>query len=319
MPRDVSMPTPPMMSATQKTLARDISCVGEGVHTGQIVTLTLHPAPANHGIVFERLDVDGQHNKIPALWDNVHISPLCTQIRNAANVEVRTIEHLMSALYASGIDNVLVTLDGPEVPILDGSAAPFFDMIRDAGTITLGQGRRFIKILKKITVTHGDASATIEPAEAPSFAIRVAYPQHKVGEQVHALDFEETQFGDIADARTFGFESDLEILRAKGLTLGGSLDNAILIDRDGEVVNPEGYRYTNELARHKLLDAVGDLSLAGGVLVGRFTGDRSGHALNNNLLRAVFADASAWIEIEDIESTPISLHGTGLSDTLYSA
>ncbi len=318
MPRDNTAPTPAMMSATQKTLSRAVSCAGEGVHTSQMVTLTLHPAPAGHGIVFERTDVAAPNNQIRALWDNVHVSPLCTQIRNASGTEVRTIEHLMAALYSSGIDNVLVTLDGAEVPILDGSAQPFFDMIAQAGVTSLGNPRRFIKILKKVEVSHKDATASLEPADAPSFAISVAYPQHKIGEQQHALDFDDASFSEIASARTFGFETELEYLRTKGLTLGGSLENAILINRDGGVVNPEGYRYENELARHKLLDAIGDLSLAGVVIIGHFNGNRSGHALNNALLHAVFADATAWIEIDDVESTPLNLPAALAAGTAYS-
>jgi UDP-3-O-[3-hydroxymyristoyl] N-acetylglucosamine deacetylase len=286
-----------MMSSCQKTLSRDAACVGEGVHTGQVVTLTLHPAPADHGIVFERLDVPAPHNRIRALWENVKVSPLCTQITNAQGIEVRTIEHLMAALHASGVDNALITVDGPEVPILDGSAASFFELVLDAGIRTLQAPRRFIKIMKRVEVRHGDAVAVLEPAESPTYAISVAYPQHKISEQIHSLDFDETGFSDVAAARTFGFESDIEALRAKGLTLGGSLDNAIVIDREGDIVNPEGYRFENELARHKLLDAIGDLSLAGAVIIGHFKGERSGHALNNALLRALFADATASVDI----------------------
>lgn len=284
------------MSLSQKTLARAASCAGEGVHGGQMVTLTLRPASANTGIVFERTDIDAPHNRIAATWNHVRVSPLCTQIENTHGVFVRTIEHLMAALHASGIDNVRVTLDGPEVPILDGSAAPFFELIQEAGVVELNAPRRFIKVLKRVEVRHGDAVAVLEPSVAPQFSISVAYPQHKVGEQSYAIDFEDRDFSDIADARTFGFEKDLQALRAKGLTLGGSLENAILINEQGGVVNPEGYRYADELARHKLLDAVGDLSTAGAVIVGRFSGVRSGHALNNALLQALFADASAYVE-----------------------
>lgn len=296
LPRDHVETLPPMMSVCQKTLARSVSCMGEGVHGGQVVTLTLRPAPANNGIVFERLDIGAPHNRIPALWNHVRVSPLCTQIENAHGVFVRTIEHLMAALHASGIDNARITLNGPEVPILDGSAAPFFDLIQEAGTVEMNAPRRFIKVLKRIEVRHGDALAALEPDDAPQFSISVAYPQHKVGEQHYAIDFEDRDFSDIADARTFGFEKDLQALRAKGLTLGGSLDNAILIDEQGGIINPDGYRYADELARHKLLDAVGDLSTAGAVIIGRFNGVRSGHALNNALLQALFADASAYVD-----------------------
>jgi UDP-3-O-[3-hydroxymyristoyl] N-acetylglucosamine deacetylase len=264
-----------------------------GVHNGKNVTLTLSPAPAHHGIVFERLDVS-EHNSVPALWNHVQVTPLCTQIINAHGVVVRTIEHLMAALYASGIDNARIRLTGDEVPILDGSSTAFLKLIREAGSAPLSAPRRFLKIKKQVEVRDRQSFARFTPASTPSFAITVAYPQHQVLPQSHAFDFETGDFErDVASARTFGFKRDIEALRAHGLTLGGSLDNALLLD-EGKVLNQEGTRFDNELARHKLLDAMGDLSLAGAVLRGHFEGHLSGHTLNNALLKALFHDTSAW-------------------------
>lgn len=300
MPRDFEPSPSSLLSHAQKTLAQPASCSGTGTHGGQHVTLTLYPAPTDTGIVFERSDLPA-HNVIPALWDKVQVTPLCTQIVNGHGAEVRTIEHLMAALYASGIDNACVVLDGPEVPLMDGASGFFMALINDAGTVSAKAPRRFLKITRAIEVCRGEAFARLEPAATPSFDITVAFPQHKVGKQSFAFDFGEQDFAEeVAGARTFGFETDIEALRRKGLTLGCSLENAILIDAAGHIANPHGYRFENELARHKLLDAIGDLSLAGAVILGRFVGNRSGHALNNALLQALFADKSAYMEMQGL-------------------
>ncbi|MBI3418537.1 MAG: UDP-3-O-[3-hydroxymyristoyl] N-acetylglucosamine deacetylase [Proteobacteria bacterium] len=281
MPRDFEPLPASLLSHAQKTLARAVSCSGSGTHGGQYVSLVLQPAPADSGIVFERSDLS-RHNLIPALWNLVQVTPLCTQIVNAQGAEVRTIEHIMAALYASGIDNARIVLDGPEVPLMDGASAFFMNLIEEAGIRSVKAPRRFLKITRPIEVRRGDAFARLEPASTASFHITIAYPQHQVGEQSFAFDFGEQDFAEeVAGARTFGFEPDIEALRRKGLTLGCTMDNAILINAQGQVANPEGYRFPNELARHKLLDAIGDLSLAGAVVLGRFTGNRSGHALND--------------------------------------
>jgi UDP-3-O-[3-hydroxymyristoyl] N-acetylglucosamine deacetylase len=303
-----SLAASPVLSATQKTLAQPLSCEGEGVHNGKSVRVTINPAPANTGIVFERTDVKDKNNKVPALWNGVRVTPLCTQILNAEGVEVRTIEHLMAALFASGIDNAHITIGGAEVPIMDGSSLPFLHLIAGVGVVDCpasdeSNKREFIKIIKPVEVKHGDAYARLLPAPTPRYSVTVAYPQHNVGEQHASFDFEDGHFiKDVASARTFGFKTDLEYLHAKGLALGGNFSNAILINEQGKIMNPGGYRSPNELARHKLLDAIGDMALAGGIILGHMESSRSGHTLNNALLRALFADASAYRKVIASES-----------------
>jgi UDP-3-O-[3-hydroxymyristoyl] N-acetylglucosamine deacetylase len=289
------MVTSPVLSATQKTVARPLSCEGEGVHNGKSVRVTITPAPANYGIVFERTDINNKNNKVPALWNGVRVTPLCTQILNAEGVEVRTIEHLMAALFASGIDNAHITIDGEEVPILDGSSLPFLHLIDDAGIVDCHAPRKFIEIIKPVEVCQGDAFARLSPWPSPRFSVTVAYPQHNVEEQHASFDFKDGNFMTaVANARTFGFKTDLEYLHARGLALGGNFSNAILINDQGKIMNPGGYRCPDELARHKLLDTIGDMALAGGVILGHMESNRSGHALNNALLRALFADFPAF-------------------------
>ena len=298
----------PVLSNIQKTLAAPISCEGEGVHNGKSVRLTINPAPANYGILFERTDITDKNKIIPALWNGVKVTPLCTQILNSDGIEVRTIEHLMAALFASGVDNAHITIGSAEVPIMDGSALPFLHLIASVGIKdclinNMGAPREFIKILKPVEAKHGDAYARLVPCATPRFSVTVAYPQHNVGEQSSSFDFEDGHFiHDVASARTFGFKTDLEYLHAKGLALGGNFSNAILINEQGKIMNPGGYRSPNELARHKLLDAVGDVALAGGIILGHMESSRSGHTLNNALLRALFADPSAYVKVERSES-----------------
>lgn len=295
------LPIPQQVQAfgwRQRTLKSAIDCVGIGVHSGKRVALTLRPAPAGHGIVFRRTDLRRQ---IAARFDNVVDSRLCT-VLGEGSLRVGTVEHLLAALAGAGIDNALIELDGPEVPILDGSAAPFLFLLDCAGSVALDAPRRVIEIRRTVRVTDGQAWAELRPL-AP--ATRSADP---VLEMDLSIDFAASAIGrqscfmsltpdnfrhQLASARTFALAQDVERLKAAGLALGGSLDNAIVVD-DGDVLNPGGLRMTNEFASHKLLDAVGDLALAGGALHGRFVAHRSGHALNNRLLRALFADASAW-------------------------
>jgi len=302
----------PVLSATQKTLAQPLSCEGESVHNGKSVRMTINPAPANYEIIFERTDVKDKNNKVPALWNGVRVTPLCTQILNADGIEVRTIEHLMAALFASGIDNAHITIGGAEVPIMDGSSLPFLQLIASVGVVDCAaingsNKREFIKIIKPVEAKHGDAYARLVPAPSPRYSVTVAYPQHNVGEQHANFDFEDGHFiKDVASARTFGFKTDLEYLHAKGLALGGNFSNAILINEQGKIMNPGGYRAPNELARHKLLDAIGDMALAGGIILGHMESNRSGHTLNNALLRALYADASSYQKVEADESIQMS-------------
>jgi UDP-3-O-[3-hydroxymyristoyl] N-acetylglucosamine deacetylase len=288
--------TAPVLSPWQKTLSTSITCEGEGVHNGKPVRMTIHPAAADTGIVFERMDIAGPHNTVPAIWDHVRISPLCTQIINAQGTEVRTIEHLMAALYTSGITNAHIAINGPEVPIMDGSSLPFLQLIAQAGVKDLEAPRMFLEIIRPVTLSQGDTWVTLSPSRTPRYTVSVEYPQHNVGEQSFSLDLAEETFSEtVSNARTFGFRSELEYLHANGLALGGNFGNAILINEKGGIVNPGGWRCPNELARHKLLDAVGDFALAGAVILGHMESSRAGHAINNKLLRALFADESAFI------------------------
>ena len=277
----------------QHTLKTAIVFHGTGLHSGAAVTMTLRPAPAGRGIVFIRTDL-AAHNMIPARWDLVTDTRLCTVIANARGASVGTIEHLMAALRGCGVDNALIEIDGPEVPVMDGSAAPFIEGIDRAGLARQAQPRRAIRILEEIAVEDHDKSARLTPAEASVFAGRIDFAHPAIGTQARDVELLNGNFRhDLAGARTFGFLHEVEFLRRQGLARGGSLDNAIVLDRDG-ILNPDGLRYEDEFIRHKLLDAVGDLYLAGGPIIGRYEGCRAGHALNNALLHKLFAARDAW-------------------------
>ncbi|WP_235035483.1 UDP-3-O-acyl-N-acetylglucosamine deacetylase [Roseomonas sp. 18066] len=283
----------------RRTLKAPISCVGIGLHSGRRASLTLHPAPAGDGLVFRRSDLGLE---IPARFDLVFDTRLCTAIALPGNPQARlgTIEHVMAALAACGIDDAVIEVDGPEVPILDGSAAPFLFLIDCAGVTTTAMPRRSIEVLKTVRVQESDAPgaawAQLDPTATPGFeaSLEIDFPSSAIGRQQLSLRVTEASFRDtLADARTFTLAEDVARLRAAGLAQGGSLDNAVVVDGP-LVLNPGGLRHTDECVRHKLLDVVGDLALAGAPLSARFSGSRSGHALNNRLLRALFADADAW-------------------------
>lgn len=284
-----------MSRADQTTLRRAVHCVGTGLHSGKPVSLRLEPAPAGVGIVFVRADLGGV--RVPATYDRVVDTRLGTTIANDDGAEVATIEHLMAALAGAAVDNALVMLDAPEVPIMDGSAAPFSFLLREAGLRTLRRPRRSLKVLRPITVEDGGRRAALLPGEGFHVDCEIAFESHAIGRQ--RLTFTHTAGAfdrEIASARTFGFAHEIEGLRSAGLALGGSLDNAIVVEGD-KVLNPEGLRHRDEFVRHKLLDAIGDLYLAGGPIIGRFQSVRGGHEMNNRLLRALFAreDAYAWV------------------------
>lgn len=279
---------------TQTTLHHAVTAQGVGLHTGRKVTLTLNPAPVNHGIVFQRLDVDGQPT-IPALWDRVTDTRLCTLISDANGISVGTIEHLMSALRAAHVDNVLVTLDGPEVPIMDGSAEPFDFLITCAGIVSQDAPRRRLHIKKSVRVQDGDKWAEFTPAGIASFEFTAEFDHKLIGKQNRTLTLVNGNFpSQISRARTFTFAKEVEYLRSVGLIKGGSLDNAIVLDQE-KVLNESGLRFDDEFVRHKILDAVGDLYLAGLPIVGHYHGFKAGHGLNNQLLHALFADPSAFV------------------------
>jgi UDP-3-O-[3-hydroxymyristoyl] N-acetylglucosamine deacetylase len=289
----------------QTTLRNSISCSGVGLHSGAKTTLTLRPAEEDSGITFRRVDARGKGGLIPALWSNVSDTRLNTCISNADGVSVRTIEHLMSALAGLGVDNAVVEIDGEEVPVMDGSAAPFVFLIECAGLIEQAAPRQVIKLLKPVTVRDGDKLAVLRPAEDFTLSMEIEFAAAAIGRQQMSMSVDaETFKAEVSRARTFGFAHEVEAMRAAGLGRGGSLDNAVVIAGDGSsVLNEEGLRYDDEFVRHKLLDALGDLSLAGARLQAHFIGLRTGHALNNSLLRALFADGSAWVKV------PQGLHG----------
>ncbi|MFC3126384.1 UDP-3-O-acyl-N-acetylglucosamine deacetylase [Pseudoroseomonas globiformis] len=283
----------------RRTLKSAIGCVGVGLHSGRRASMTLRPAPLDHGIVFRRTDLGID---IPARFDLVFDTRLCTAIALAGQPHARlgTIEHVMAALTACGIDDALIEVDGPEVPILDGSAAPFLFLIDCAGIATTAMPRRVIEVLKTVRVQESDAAdaawAALHPSATPGFEAQLGidFPSSAIGRQSLAMRVTEAAFRAVlANARTFTLAEDVARLRAAGLALGGSLDNAVVVDGP-LVLNPGGLRHPDECVRHKLLDVVGDLGLLGAPLSARFEGHRSGHALNNRLARALMADPTAW-------------------------
>ena len=279
----------------QRTLAAAIGCVGIGLHTGARIRLELRPAPAGTGIVFHRTDRGAD---IPAQFENVGDTRLCTVLCDptAPDVRVGTVEHVMAALAACGIDNAVVAVDGPELPVLDGSSAPFVFLVDCAGTVEQDGPTRMIEVLRPVRVSAGEAFAELRPAIAGGFemAVSIEFPAAAIGRQALTLQLTESSFRrDLAAARTFAMAGDIAGLQAAGLAQGGSLDNALVVDGD-RVLNPGGLRMREEFVRHKMLDAVGDLALAGAPMKARFIAHRPGHALNNRLLRALFADRSAW-------------------------
>jgi UDP-3-O-[3-hydroxymyristoyl] N-acetylglucosamine deacetylase len=292
----------------QRTLKNVIRATGVGLHTGEKVLMTLRPAPVNTGIVFRRVDLDPVC-EIAADPHQVGDTALSTTLVDRG-VRVATIEHLMSALAGCGIDNLYVDLTASEVPIMDGSSGPFAFLIQSAGIAEQRAAKRFIRIRKAITVESGDKWARFEPYDGfrVNFTIDFDHPAIRSEYCQADLDFSTTSYlTEIARARTFGFMRDIEYLRERNLALGGSMDNAVVLD-DFRVLNPNGLRYENEFVKHKVLDAIGDLYLLGRNIIGKFSGYKSGHELNNQLVRALLADASAWEEIsfEDAARAPIS-------------
>jgi len=278
----------------QRTLKRPVSCSGPGLHTGETVSLTLLPGEPNSGIVFKRIDIEEGDSLIPASWDRVVDTRLCTVLGNTDGVTIGTVEHLMAALAGCGIDNALVEIDGPEVPIMDGSSALFVFLVECAGVVEQKEARRIIRILKSISVEDGEAKASLKPAERLSFDVEIEFNGTLVSHQSLNVGLVNGTFcKELAQARTFGFLHEVEAMQAAGLAKGGSLENAIVVSGD-KVLNEGGLRYDDEFVRHKMLDAVGDLYLAGVSIMGAFEGVRCGHKLNNALLRELFADDEAW-------------------------
>jgi UDP-3-O-[3-hydroxymyristoyl] N-acetylglucosamine deacetylase len=281
-----------MTTASQQTLKTPIGCRGVGLHSGRKARMTLRPAPPDTGIVFRRTDAGAE---IRASWVNTIAAPLCTVLSNGEGITIGTVEHLMAALAGAEIDNAVIELDGPEVPIMDGSAAPFLFLIECAGVVEQDAARRAIKVLKPITVTEADATAALLPDHGFSMSFEIDFDNPLINRQDACVVFEAagTFKAEISRARTFGLLDQVDRLRAAGFGRGGSLDNVVVVSGD-HVLNAGGLRYDDEFVRHKLLDALGDLYLAGGPIIGQFRGVRSGHGHTRQLLAALFADAEAW-------------------------
>lgn len=292
----------------QRTLKNEIRATGVGLHTGRKIYLTLRPGPVNSGIVFRRVDLDPVV-EIEAKATNVGDTTLSTTLMKG-DVRVSTVEHLLSAMAGLGIDNAIVDLSADEVPIMDGSAGPFVFLIQSAGILEQSAAKKFIRIKKEITVTDGDKSATLLPFDGfkVSFTIDFDHPVFKGRKLDAVVDFSSTSFvKEISRARTFGFMHEIEYLRSKGLAKGGSVDNAIVVDKY-RIVNEDGLRYEDEFVKHKILDAIGDLYLLGNTLIGEFKAFKSGHGLNNLVLRELLRQPDAWevATFEENQESPIA-------------
>ncbi|MDX2095669.1 MAG: UDP-3-O-acyl-N-acetylglucosamine deacetylase [Alphaproteobacteria bacterium] len=301
----------------QHTVAAEVSCVGVSLHSGDMVNMVIRPAAANTGIVFVRKDIEGSHNSIAATFDAVTETTLGTTIANKHGVSISTIEHLMAAIWGAGIDNARIEMDGPEVPIMDGSSEPFTFLLECAGRVQQRAARRVIEVLKEIRVAEGSSVAFIRPSEDFVLEVEIAFNHPLIATQKARYDFSQTSFRQaLARARTFGFARDVEKMRSMGLALGGSLHNAIVIGED-DILNEGGLRYADEFVRHKALDCVGDYFLAGGLIKGEVVTSRPGHGINNKLLRALFADAANYRLIGGTEvDVPMQVDRPAMSEQL---
>ncbi len=296
----------------QTTLKTETTFEGIGLHTGMPVRLVVKPAAGNTGIVFNRTDLP--QGRIAALWHNVEVSPLNTRLRNAQGVTVSTIEHLMAALAGCGIHNALIEIDGPEVPILDGSAATFVRGFVAAGVTRLAAPLRIIEILKDVIFEQGQASAAFSPATTLQISFEIDFADKAIGRQQKTLNMANGSFvRELCDSRTFCRQADVEAMRANGLALGGTLNNAVVVDGE-HVLTPGGLRHQDEAVRHKMLDALGDLATAGAPILGRYTGVRAGHAMTNHLIKALFAQPDAWRWVTCDAATAARLPGVGVKD-----
>ena len=280
----------------QQTIARPAVCAGVGVHSGEKARLVLKPAPAGTGVIFRRTDVPGENTIIQADAENVSDTQLGTTLTNEAGVSVAVVEHLMAALAGMGIDNLLIEIDGPEVPIMDGSSAVYCELLLQAGLKQQSAPRRRIRILETIEIEEGPKRARLSPSEDNFLTLnaRIEYDDSLIGVQEMALQLAPGMFArDLAFARTYGFARDIDMLHAMGLARGGSLENAVVVD-NGEVMNPEGLRAEDEFVRHKMLDAVGDLMLAGAPIAGKYEAVQPGHSINNLLVRKLLETPEAW-------------------------
>lgn len=280
----------------QKTILNTTTCQGHGVHSNKTTTLTLKPAPANSGVIFIRTDLSGD-NQIQAIYSNVHDTRLSTTIANESGAKVSTIEHFMAAIWGLGIDNLMVEIDNEEMPIMDGSSKSFVDIIQEAGLQELSASKKILKLLKTITVQDGDCQITAHPSEKLHLSVTIDFEHPVIGKQNYSCTGQENFLAEVANARTFGFSKDLEMLQKMGLAKGASLENTIGID-DEKIMNPEGLRHENEFARHKLLDLIGDLFTCGSDFIFELNGVKTSHKLNNIFLQKLFesGDNYEWVD-----------------------
>lgn len=296
----------------QTTIRTSVTFTGVGLHSGKRARMVINPASANYGIWFRRTDVIQGDALIPARWDVVASSQLCTLIGNSSGVTVSTVEHVMAALAGCGVHNALIEIDGPEAPILDGSAAPFVAGILSRGLRDLDAPVRALRILDAVEVRDGEAVARLEPSDTFEIDFRIDFTDAAIGRQEKRLVMANGAFvHELADSRTFCRQADVAAMRANGLALGGTYDNAVVVEGD-RVLSPSGLRHNDEAVRHKMLDALGDLALAGAPILGRYTGIRAGHALTNKLLHALFARPAAFQIVECGADLRDRLPGAGL-------
>lgn len=278
----------------QRTLKHPIHLTGKGLHSGKRAVVRILPASAEYGVWVRRVDVTDRDNLIPALFDQVNDTRLCTRLANDVGVEISTVEHLMAALAGTGIHNALIEVDGPEIPIMDGSADAFVEAILQVGLNTQDAPVRAIKILKPVQISVDGFSASLSPAESLEIDFAIDFPEAAIGQQAKTLKMANGAFvRELSNCRTFCRRSDVDMMQSAGLALGGGLENAIVVD-GGKVLNPEGFRRDDECVRHKMLDALGDLFLAGAPILGRYEGNKAGHRATNLLLRELFSRPDAW-------------------------
>ncbi len=297
----------------QHTVKSAIRFTGVGLHSGKPVTMVIHPASAEHGIWFRRSDVTTGDPMIPALWDAVNQSPLCTRLVNVGGVSVSTVEHVMAALIGCGVHNALIDVDGPEVPILDGSSVPFVRAILARGLQGQAAPVRAIEVLETVEVRRADAWARLSPADTLRMDFHIDFADAAIGTQDKSLTLANGAFvRELSDSRTFCRQADVDAMRASGLALGGTLENAVVVD-GAAVLSPGGLRHRDEAVRHKMLDAMGDLALAGAPILGHYEGFRAGHALTNDLLRSLFAQPSAFRMVTCDGAQTARLPGVGVT------
>lgn len=296
----------------QHTLRTSVTFTGVGLHSGKPAKMVVRPAAIGHGIWFKRVDIELGDALIPAVYDIVDRSPLCTRLINKAGVSVSTVEHIMAALAGCGVHNALIEIDGPEVPIMDGSAAPFVRGIMARGVQQQSAPVLAYQVVKPVTVEVNGAKASLLPSDRLSIEFHIDFEDEAIGQQTMTLDMRNGTFArELCDSRTFCRRADVEAMHENGLALGGTLENAVVVDGD-EILSPGGLRHQDEAVRHKMLDALGDLALAGGPILGEYVGERAGHAVTNTLLRALFETPGAVQPVLCDAETAARLPGQGL-------